>query len=135
VRAPLKVAPAVVSRLLRRLRTRGAGSSRPIYRPGELPREPAQAWHSERRIDELSLIVFDTETTGLRPSAGDEIVQVAGVRVESGRLVAGERFNELINPGRAIPPASTRLHGIDKTAVAGRPAPPPPQPRHPAPGE
>ena len=77
---------------------------------------------AERPLSALAYCVFDLETTGL-DIAGDQIVSVGAVRALGARVLAGETFSTLVNPGRPIPPASTAIHGIDDAAVAGAPAP------------
>lgn len=64
-------------------------------------------------------VVFDLETTGLAPRRGDQPVQIGAVRIEQGEEVA--HFTTLVNPGRPIPPVSTRFHHITDAMVVGAP--------------
>ncbi len=75
----------------------------------------------ERRLVDLAFTVFDTETTGLDPSAGDEIIQIGAVRVLNGKLLRSESFEQLVDPGRPIPRASIPIHGIEPEMVVGQP--------------
>ncbi|MBD3892972.1 exonuclease domain-containing protein [Hydrogenophaga sp.] len=75
----------------------------------------------ERRLCDLAYTVFDTETTGLNPSQGDEIIQIGAVRVVNQKLLHQECFDQLVDPQRPIPQASIPIHGIEPEMVAGQP--------------
>lgn len=74
-----------------------------------------------RALSELAYTVFDTETTGLEPSAGDEIISIGAVRVVNARLLKGEVYEQLVDPQRPLSADSARVHGIDARALAGQP--------------
>ncbi len=74
----------------------------------------------DRPLRDLCFSVFDTETTGLLPHK-DDVVQLGAVRVVNGRIIEGEIINQLVDPGRPIPPASTKVHKVTDAMVRGKP--------------
>jgi DNA polymerase-3 subunit epsilon len=98
------------------------GDSRPEYYDFDLfaDTDSSRAL-DERRLVELAYTVFDTETTGLDPAGGDEIIQVGAARVVNGRLLRSECFEQLVNPQRPIPAAGIPIHGITQEMVSGKP--------------
>jgi DNA polymerase-3 subunit epsilon len=75
----------------------------------------------DRLLAELSYTVFDTETTGLDPSGGDEIIQIGATRIVNGRLLKHESFEQLIDPRRPLDPASIAVHHITPEMLEGQP--------------
>lgn len=73
-----------------------------------------------RPLDRTRFVVLDTETTGVEPYAGDELVEVALLEYR-GLIPTGRELCSLVRPGRAIPLASTRIHGITTEDVAEAP--------------
>lgn len=75
----------------------------------------------QRRLTELTYTVFDTETTGLDPARGDEIVAIGAARIVNGRLLPGETFEQLVDPRRPLSAAAIAVHGITPERLAGQP--------------
>jgi DNA polymerase-3 subunit epsilon len=99
-----------------------AGPSRPEYYDFDLFHQPGQTPEQDNRpLASLSYTVFDTETTGLQPSAGDEIVSVGAVRIVNGRLLEHEVFEQLIDPRRDMSPEASRITGIDASMLENQP--------------
>lgn len=97
--------------------------SRPVYYDFDLfAGSDASHVLDERRLTDLTFTVFDTETTGLDPTGGDEIIQIGATRIVNGRLLRGECFDQLVDPRRSIPAEGIPIHGITPEMVAGKPA-------------
>ena len=98
------------------------GESRPEYYDFDL-----FAWSErshgleDRLLSELTYTVFDTETTGLNPSGGDEIIQIGATRVLNGKLLRSESFEQLVDPERPLAPESAKIHGITSDMLRGQP--------------
>lgn len=75
----------------------------------------------DRNLSELAYTVFDTETTGLNPREGDEIIQIGASRIVNNKLLRNEFFEQLIDPQRELPASSTAIHGITPQMLAGQP--------------
>ena len=75
----------------------------------------------DRPLLDLVYTVFDTETTGLNPAGGDQILQIGAARIVNGKLLRQETFDQLVDPQCLIPPAGIPIHGISQDMVRGQP--------------
>lgn len=97
------------------------GGSRPEYYDFNLFDFSDTSIDLDRKLSSLAFSVFDTETTGLEPSAGDEIIQIGAVRAINGRLLRQEIFDQIIDPRIPLKPAGIPIHGITEDMVRGQP--------------
>ena len=80
------------------------GDSRPEYYDFDLFKQTEVSHElDDRLLSELAFTVFDTETTGLNPSEGDEIIQIGATRIVNGKLLRSESFDQLVDPLRELP--------------------------------
>ena len=64
----------------------------------------------DQSIEDLTYVIFDTETTGFNPGLNDQMIEIGAVKIKKGEVT--ERFDELINPNRKLDPVITNLTGI-----------------------
>ena len=55
---------------------------------------------ADRSLAELAYTVMDSETTGMSPSGGDEIIAIGAVRLGNGRALRQETFDRVGKPRR-----------------------------------
>jgi DNA polymerase-3 subunit epsilon len=70
-------------------------------------------------VEELSFTVVDVETTGLYPSTGDRVCEIALLRIEQSREVA--RLESLVQPFRPLTPGAAAVNGITAAMLVGAP--------------
>ena len=97
------------------------GDSRPEYYDFNLFNFSDTRIDLDRKLNDVAFSVFDTETTGLEPSAGDEIIQIGAVRAINGRLLRQEVIDQLVDPRRPLRPEGIPIHGITEDMVRGQP--------------
>lgn len=59
-------------------------------------------------------VLYDLETTGIS-SLYDEVIEISAVKVRNGKIV--DEFSELVNPGRHIPYAASKVNNISDKMV------------------
>lgn len=65
-------------------------------------------------------IVFDTETTGLKPEDGERIIEIGAIELVN-RFATGRTFHHYLNPeGRRVDPQAFNVHGISDEFLADK---------------
>lgn len=83
----------------------------------ELTRKEEVAQWAKERLSDPKTLILDVETTGLlNQDPKTEVVSISLINAQ-GRPV----LSALVNPGRPIPMASQRIHGIDDRMVKDAP--------------
>lgn len=59
----------------------------------------------------LREIVFDTETTGLRPEEGDKIIEIGAIELIN-HMPTGKTYHQYVNPDREVPQEAVKVHGL-----------------------
>ncbi|MDD4909156.1 MAG: exonuclease domain-containing protein [Candidatus Omnitrophica bacterium] len=72
-----------------------------------------------KSINDVDVVIFDTETTGLDPFSGDRIVEIAAVRLRGKVHLA--TFCSLVNPGRDVSEAAFKVNHISEDMLRGAP--------------
>ena len=65
-------------------------------------------------------IVFDTETTGLNPLAGDRMVEIGCVEMVN-RVETGRHFHCYFHPERDMPFEAEMVHGLSTIFLSDKP--------------
>lgn len=65
-------------------------------------------------------IILDTETTGLDPSEGHRIVEIACIELVH-HVPTGRKFHRYVNPDREMPEDALAVHGITAEFLARQP--------------
>lgn len=63
-------------------------------------------------------VVFDFETTGFNAGGDDSIIEIGAVKICNGEII--DRFDELINPGKALNPKITEVTNITDQMLIGK---------------
>ncbi|MBI4402575.1 MAG: 3'-5' exonuclease [Deltaproteobacteria bacterium] len=66
-------------------------------------------------------VVFDFETTGLSPWAGDEVIEIGALKIFGNEIDETAVFHSLVNPKRPISPEASAINGITNEMVANAP--------------
>lgn len=76
----------------------------------------------DRKFEDMTFTVFDTETTGMSPEKGARLLEIGAVKVKPGLVLdLQDTYSTLIDPKTNIPYSAYAVHGINSRMVAGKP--------------
>ena len=67
-------------------------------------------------MSEIDYVIFDVETTGMKPENGHAIVELAAERVRGREVI--DTFDVIVNPGRKVDAEAVAVHGITNEIIA-----------------
>lgn len=83
----------------------------------QMQKELKQESALHTKLDQLSVVVFDIETTGFYPDLGDEIISIGAVRVCNGKMNDEEVFYSLVRYEQELPLEIEKLTGITSSEL------------------
>jgi len=78
---------------------------------------------AEIRVRDTTFVALDLEATGVA-FGHDRIIEIGAVKfrvASDGRVIPGERFHTLVNPGIPLPPPIARLTGLSQAGLNDAP--------------
>ncbi|HWL26299.1 MAG TPA: exonuclease domain-containing protein [Ureibacillus sp.] len=87
-----------------------------------LQKEMAQEDVLNTKLEELSVVVFDIETTGFSPDKGDVILSIGALKMKGKNIEENSSFYSLIHCEQEVPNEIQKLTGITNDEVKSAPA-------------
>lgn len=81
---------------------------------------PPFTWGKQDRKKVMREIVFDTETTGIKPLEGDKLVEIGCVELID-HMPSGRTYHQYINPERDVPAEAVAVHGLNEDFLKDKP--------------
>ncbi len=73
---------------------------------------------TDASLMDSTYVVFDFETTGFNAGGEDSIIEIGAVKMQNGEIL--ETYDELINPGRALPAKIVEVTNITDDMLVGK---------------
>jgi DNA polymerase III subunit epsilon len=87
----------------------------------QLQKEMKQKNSLDCHLDELSVVVFDLETTGFFPEKGDKVISIGAVKMTGSKIHEKDVFYSLVKTDTPIPIEISKLTNINNEQLEGAP--------------